>query len=751
MPTHLVFSARSLATCIERAPSSDWFVSVAIPDDGSWGVLAVTQPDATHIVHVNDHPTDARIVVLSGGDYALAPIAPDSLRSAYQRIHRVATQSQTPPLRLPTAWSQYHHNNFITFFANPIEVGNDRLIAEINIKNSNDVCIWSVTQRGEHIKLEEFSPPMREYESAVAAWADSLTASTHRLNSGNDPEKAPLQPTVDLDATTFGAVTKHRGYEAWIDDITEQQREFVFAPRTQSIKLRGPAGTGKTLALELKVLKELYDARRTGVPARILFVTHSWALAVQAEAGMRLLDPTLDIAQVDVYPLLAVADLILPPERRATGFRLLGEDNQEGKRLQIQMIDEIVENLRQGDWIVYRRGASNDVKNRVAAARGSSLRNGFVWDLMIEFSCVLSAHGILPGINAERDYLALHRAPWMMPLGTEADKRFVLRVYTEYVARLKQDALLASDQLINDFLNFLETFAWNLRRDKDGYDLIFVDELHLFNDQERLVLHYLTRSPDQYPVMFMALDARQSPTEVYDLAIEVPSRGVSSQAEELMGGTVKSLELSAVHRFTPQILRLVQHIHDMYPALNLGPDWELDVKALTSTVAPGGVPTLIRHQGIQDEIASSLTRAAYFSEHAGRDERIAVVVVDTMRLQQFIEFAETRHHLPITVVAGRDEVDNLRYSRRRVVLTAAEFSAGLQFTKVIVAGLPDTRGIANRGHELRRFLSSLYVAVSRATNEIEIHVAGAMGGTPQILETAIESKIMVLPPAKEGK
>src|SRR5207249_4114442 len=106
----------------------------------------------------------------------------------------------------------------------------------------------------------------------------------------------------------------------------------------------------------------------------------------------------------------------------------------------------------------------------------------------------------------ERRYLLLQRTPWMMPLETDGEKRFVLQVYTQYIADLKKDRLLTSDQVINDFLNYLETFTWNIRREQEGYDLIFVDELHLFSEQERLALHYLTRSASEYPKMFMALD-----------------------------------------------------------------------------------------------------------------------------------------------------------------------------------------------------------------------------------------------------
>ena len=89
--------------------------------------------------------------------------------------------------------------------------------------------------------------------------------------------------------------------------------------------------------------------------------------------------------------------------------------------------------------------------------------------------------------------------PWMMPLETDGEKLTVLEIYSDFVNALRDQRLLSSDQLINDFLNYLRTFAWNLRRLDDGYDIICVDELHLFNEQERLALAYLGPRPRPVP------------------------------------------------------------------------------------------------------------------------------------------------------------------------------------------------------------------------------------------------------------
>jgi hypothetical protein len=507
------------------------------------------------------------------------------------------------------------------------------------------------------------------------------------------------------------------------------------------VKLRGPAGSGKTLALELKCLRELYNAPE-GSPPRILFATHSWAVAEQVDAGLRSMDEHGRLEGIDIFPLLEIAKARLPAERGIGDSRLLGEDSLSGKRLQLRRIDETVDGLAKGDWLAYRSQASAAFRSRVEAPHGSMERNALVWDLMNEFSCVLSAHGILPGINAERRYLALQRTPWMMPLESEADKRFTLNVYARYVAALKGEGLLTSDQLVNDYLNYLETFTWNLKRSKEGYDLIFVDELHLFNEQERQVLHYLTRSADEYPRMFMALDPRQAPSEVYvEFPVSKVTSAQSGSADQFLG-KVAAVDLSTVHRFTPEILALVRHIHHSYPALDLGVDWEVDIDSVQSSMQHGERPVLRVAKTRLDEVYSALTRAEAVASGADAKERVAVIVLDPLMLPIF-ETATRDSKSSFCVIKSRNDVDTLRYKKRSIVVSAAEYVAGLQFDRVIIAGFPETaKGVANLGHQRRRFLSLLYLAVSRAMRHVELYTNEETGGVPELLESAVTNKIV---------
>ena len=236
------------------------------------------------------------------------------------------------------------------------------------------------------------------YEQAMRAWQSAFLEAKRGFASL--PELATtelIQPSIDLDATTFEAVTRHQTFSGWIRDLTPRQRQFVEAETGQSIKLRGPAGSGKTLALCLKALRELYKAREENRSIRILFSTHSWAVAEQVDRILRKLDESGEIREIDVYPLLEIARDRLPSERSSEALSVLGEDSLSGKQLQLERIDAVLENLKRGDWIAYKGHCTDALRARVESSRGSTTRNSLVWDLMMEFSSVLAAQGILPG------------------------------------------------------------------------------------------------------------------------------------------------------------------------------------------------------------------------------------------------------------------------------------------------------------------------------------------------------------------
>ena len=323
----------------------------------------------------------------------------------------------------------------------------------------------------------------------------------------------------------------------------------------------------------------------------MLIVTHSWALAAQISDSIDQMGIG-KLNEIDVFPLLEIAQTVLPPQYKGSaGFTLIGEDSYSGKQAQLDEIGELIEDFTESDWITYRSSVSQALRNRIDSTDDND-RLALAWDLLIEFGSVIGAAAIFPGAGSELRYYQLSRASWMLPLESRDDLRVVFVLYSQFMDSLEARSLVTSDQLLADFLSYLEMHAWNRSRKSQGYDLVFVDEFHLFSPLERQVLHYLTRDVATYPRIFMAVDPRQSPSEAFIGTAADQTRSSTAASVEHDLGNVTNLELTTIHRFTPQILDLIKHVHHEFPTLNLGQNWDIDFSAVESAQDDGPLPDL---------------------------------------------------------------------------------------------------------------------------------------------------------------
>jgi hypothetical protein len=274
--------------------------------------------------------------------------------------------------------------------------------------------------------------------------------------------------------------------------------------------------------------------------------------------------------------------------------------------------------------------------------------------------------------------------------------------------------------------------------------LICIDELHLFNSQERMVVSYLTREPDGYPKVLMAMDPRQSPWERYvDFVMSSEIRTAldpSSSDPTAIAG--QSFELDVVHRSSPQIYALIKHIHHEFPALELGADWAADYSSVQSSGVDGPVPVIVTCETIGSE-RDAVVRALVSMSSACRG-RIALAVADESRFAEYEDLRDAiarRTRRNVSVIEGRSDLDALANTPRCVVLGPVEYLAGMQFEGVVVAGLRNDFGGANVGHRLRRSLSSIYLGVSRAESHATIVSCDEWGGLPEVLERAAQAGV----------
>ncbi len=694
------------------------------------------------LLTADDKVNEQRIVLMRDSNsrelYVPEHLA-DLRRDVLSRMASFAERARANgPLTVPRGWHQYKHNNLIAFFAaSRSHVHASRWIAEVLAGGRSDVVLWITTTSDQKATLAEFEsskpamPPHWETD-----WKAAVEEVAERIEKARRAQPSDVEISLPLREQS---TTKGWSYEHWLETITGDQRSFVEASASRSIRLRGPAGSGKTLALTLKAIREVLKARNAGIDLRALLVTHSWSLATEISDSLDLMGTGL-LNEIDVFPLLEIAKTISPQYvNDDSGFSLIGTDSFSGKQAQLDEIFDVLEDFISGDWITYEGGVTEGLRTRFNSP-DTDERFALAWDLLVEFGSVIGAAAIFPGAGSESRYLQLPRASWMLPLQSPNDMRVAFTLYTKYMESLDARALLTSDQVLADLLSHLETHAWRRARRTQGYDLIFVDEFHLFSPLERQVLHYLSRDASVYPRVFMAVDPRQSPSAAF-IGVAADETRSSSVAPENGLGDVANFELTTVHRFTPQILGLIKHVHHEFPTLDLGHDWDINFGAVESAQDAGPLPRLIAaasRAGEEDDIV----KAVHELYSAGR---LALTIVDNRHWRRFSDLASRIGHsgkFHVSTISGRTDVEGLGYRRRGLVVGPAEYLAGLQFDAVLVAGIPDMQVNRTPTNERTRLLSLLYLAMSRAQREVRVFVNEDDGGAADVLTRAVARGLM---------
>ena len=359
--------------------------------------------------------------------------------------------------------------------------------------------------------------------------------------------------------------------------LTVPQRKFVDHPLDSSIRLIGPAGTGKTVALTVKCLRDLAMASKNSEHKRFLFLTHASATADAIENLVLEMEPESGLEFLSSErPKLVVSTLYSLANRqmRYDLYELtpVSLDGHEGRLFQADVLNDVIEEYKRGDWVAYVSGCSQPFEAYMSAAPNSMERRFFLWEMLNEFACVLDAEGIRGGIERREHYLSEKRKSRMMVLQTRQERVVTLALYDRFRSTLREMKAIGGDQMVTDFLNHLDSFRWDATREVEGFDAVFVDELHLFNRQERMIFRHLLRSPDQNPAVFMAYDAKQSPRDTFLMLPSTEAKQLDFWRDAKLG-KVEKIELVEVFRYTPQIAKALALINDSFPGQDLDEEW----------------------------------------------------------------------------------------------------------------------------------------------------------------------------------
>ncbi len=523
-------------------------------------------------------------------------------------------------------------------------------------------------------------------------------------------------------------------FEQWVNKLSPRQTAFFNKNDKNSLKLIGPAGTGKTLVMELKAIDILKNRNPT---ARILFTCHSWAVACQVSDFIDTVAPEIS-NKIEIAPLLELAKEHVVLNNKE--IVMLGNDSYEGKYGQIMLLSEVIQKFLRTDWIVYRNQCTPNFIEQLEDI--SFVNNNYTWEIMTEISCVIGANGIMPGKTSLTKYLKIKRYDsWMTHLSNDNEKEVIFRIYERYMKELFDSKNITSDQVINDYINYLSTYNWYYERTEKGYDYIFVDEMQLFNDQERMALVYLSRNSEEYPKIIMAMDPKQSVDEVYsDLGITEILNKSNPETDASMGNT-KYFSLDIAYRYTKEILNFLKHIDASYPQLEVGHEWNNKISGLKSSkMKTGPLPCLYTFDSEKEEVKKAIQLAEEFSNR-GQQTIILSLQEDLFSILQ----KETTDTNKFKQILSKREVALLKYTKKKILISEPNYVIGLQFDVVILIGCYSiyNKYDNNKSYYQRRFLSDLYLGASRAKSNLILTRNQNMADFPEFLDNAINNKLIM--------
>jgi hypothetical protein len=607
----------------------------------------------------------------------------------YRRIARVVKGLKSPPIHLPRQWSEYHHKNLLAFFALPkINSTSKRWVADLD-GPLNGVRFNTLASSNSEINLSNHTPD--PWPETITEELNELLNFSRSITRNDKNSASSLAAEIDLKAIGSTSVANNRSYDEWVNHLTHSQKETLNHPIDTSIRIVGPAGSGKTLALCMRAMQisRAIEVQQKG--KKILIATHSWAMAERIDGVLHTLNQGAMPSGITTFPLLSLLELHAGHigQQRTD---VIGDDSSDGRYKSMEIIRSILNDSTKrpisdvSSWISAALSAPDDSRARLE----------LVMNLYEEISGVLTASGVAPDDpDSIRQYINDTREDWMPPFITAADRGLVISIYRNFYQELIDRSSITTDQFVLDSIRVLETFTWRMRKETDGYDYILVDELQLFDPQERSALELLGRSKKGVPF----------------ITAEDPSQGVFSALNTRAGSTQNELiYLDTVHRFNKEIFEFISFIYQKFP-LNT-----LPLRIEQHKEIGNQLPTLYSTNGDREAIELAVNLATRINESAQPNDRICLATLGDVDIELATALADNR--MPVTRLASFDDVEQLSYSKRSIIVAPWQFVGGTQFSHVIVVASAISQPSSQFG-KLRE-LTSIYLSCSRATQSLSI-------------------------------
>lgn len=580
-------------------------------------------------------------------------------------------------------------------------------------------------ERAQRALVEHINTAMRGALPNLATASSDLLAQARLRPAADDVELSEIRRrlgSVDrLDAPIVQPRLRNvynpldLTFDGWMapeSPLGEDKRRIITSDvlERQPLRITGPAGSGKTLLLQLMAIR----LARRGDSTSVLYITHNSEAKLRVANVLSSLDAEA-AAHVHVSTIheLCVDRLGLEPEV------VLDPDAMDTREYQLLVVSKALSEI-------LKTNPSLDALPLLGQARlDEELFEIFSFLICQEFGNTIKPFRLSEDprryVESERALSALHGM--LVP----AERRAVMAIFSQYHWEVfERSGLLDADDIALSLLSRLRTPVWSLQRRKLGYDYVFVDEAQLYNDNEKRLFSLFTKPRGHTPVV-VALDEAQG----------FATNSVGFAALGL--AALKDESLQGVFRTTQPILQLAFHVIQQTTDL-FGPDFPDFTKLSASTVANGesDLPPALFRALPKESLGDAAARHVEELRKSGF-RHLAVVVMSERHLESVGKALES-HGVRVTHIAQRGQ--RLDENRPWVALSLPRLVGGQEFDAVVVLGaekgvVPTPIAVEGLAVALeQQALRELYIAFTRARYVVRV-VNSAASSPSRLLETAV--------------
>lgn len=535
------------------------------------------------------------------------------------------------------------------------------------------------------------------------------------------------QLTSSIDRSKEGFMS----FKQWEDILSDTQKRFVFMDLHRAERLEGAAGTGKTIALILRACYLLSKAEANNEPIKILFLCHSIATLAKIKEQFRVavtnqnyLDgpeyspQSIEITTLQQWSVDYLGNIMGHGE-------MLDEDAQECKDVQRNFIIEKFDEACKNDLPSLRQICSEEFIDFL----DKNPRDVIVDLIASEISVTIKG-------RAEGDlhvYKELPRLQGTLPLKENADFVFIYRIYENYQKDMETLGYFDNDDVSISASMQLRTPIWQRRRLTNGYDVVIIDEMHLFSFNEMNIFHHLCKESRNQNIIY-AIDKSQA----------VGDRGQTDDSitKNLAIGNSKDTKLNTVFRSSPQIINLAFSV--LGHGVSLFKNFENPLNHISVFQNDSSQP-IYKLADSDSLIDVTLDEIANIESTLKIPRYRILIITASHELEDRLAKYMTTHHKPCIALRRRGDYSVVDQAQRnnQYIHGYIDYVGGLEFEAVIIVGVdkgraPAYSGIGNTYYQEYEWHNRLYVAITRAQKHVTI-IGSRNSGESILLETAINN------------